>query len=227
VTLGVTALTHALNDFNDEISRFYRVPATDLLNLFVGSVRDALADKEFSPRWRGWRKHPRAKRKLIAIALVGHVLHIIPMEAAATIMRQRCEGPMTGPPPRRVRGGERWGSFNTARVRRGWTLRGRAFHIGFNLRSASDRAQAALGEGVLLIAATMRLPLRGNLPSLPPGRTQPTDRAGDVRYLAGKNGQYFGAPKQDTPGTRQVVCVQRTDEIELPRSPCQFPPTRL
>jgi len=30
-----------------EIPRFYRVRATDLLNLFVGPVRDALADKEF------------------------------------------------------------------------------------------------------------------------------------------------------------------------------------
>ena len=45
-----------------EITRFYAVRGTDLLVLFAGPVRDALADKELSPRRRGRRKGPRAKR---------------------------------------------------------------------------------------------------------------------------------------------------------------------
>src|SRR4051794_32870045 len=47
-----------------KIGWFNAVRGTDLLNLFVGLVRDALADEEFSPLRRGRRKAPRAQRKL-------------------------------------------------------------------------------------------------------------------------------------------------------------------
>ena len=57
-----------------EIPRFNAVRGTDLLNLLIGPVRDTLADKKFSPRRRGRRKAPRAKRKLIA--LVGNFMPI-------------------------------------------------------------------------------------------------------------------------------------------------------
>src|SRR6478609_5786863 len=57
-----------------EIPRFDAVRGTDLLNLSVGAVRDALADKELSPRRRGRRKTPRTERKLIA--LVGNFMPI-------------------------------------------------------------------------------------------------------------------------------------------------------
>src|SRR6478609_5153996 len=54
-------------DWPVEIPRFDAVRGTDLLNLIIGPVRDAFADKELSPRRWGRRKAPRAKRKLIAL----------------------------------------------------------------------------------------------------------------------------------------------------------------
>ena len=71
-----------------EIPRFYAVRGADLLNLFVGPERDALADKEFSPGWLGSRYPlPRAKRK--SIALVGQ---FIPMEGLDHLRRRRQQG---------------------------------------------------------------------------------------------------------------------------------------
>jgi hypothetical protein len=70
-----------------EIPRRYAVKGTDLLNLLVGPVRDALTDKEFSPRGRGRRKAPRAKRKLIAL-----VRNFMPIHGLDHLRRRRQQG---------------------------------------------------------------------------------------------------------------------------------------
>src|SRR6187549_3972905 len=70
-----------------EIRRFNQVRGTDLLDFCVGPVRDALADKELSPRRRGWRKAPRAKRKLIAI-----VRNFMPIHGLDYLRRRRQQG---------------------------------------------------------------------------------------------------------------------------------------
>src|SRR6476620_10756005 len=70
-----------------EISRFYAVRGTNLLNILVGPVRDALAVKEFSPRRRGWRNAPRAERKLIA-----HVRNFMPIHGLDHLRRRRQQG---------------------------------------------------------------------------------------------------------------------------------------
>src|SRR6478736_1976321 len=67
-----------------EIPRFNAMKGTDLFNFFVGPVRDALADKKFSPLRRGRRNAPRAKYKLIA-----HVGDFIPIHGLYHLRRRR------------------------------------------------------------------------------------------------------------------------------------------
>src|SRR5436190_19529560 len=76
-------LTHGLI----VIRRFDAVRGTDPLDLFVGLVRDALADKEFSPLRRRWRKAPRAKRKLISL-----VRNFMPIHGLDHLRRRRQQG---------------------------------------------------------------------------------------------------------------------------------------
>jgi len=50
-----------------EVPQLDEVRGTDFLDLTVGPVRDALADKEFSPRRWGWCNAPRTECKLVTL----------------------------------------------------------------------------------------------------------------------------------------------------------------
>ena len=67
--------------------RLDKVRGTDSLDLTFRPVRDALADKEFSPRRRGRRNPPQAKRKLITL-----VWNFTPIHGLDHLRRRRQQG---------------------------------------------------------------------------------------------------------------------------------------